>query len=194
MTKRATGNRQKKVVQARFARGGERAPRPSPPRPARASRPVRRPAPRVTVRPVTREDAPAWLRLRVALWPDGSESEHRAEIAQFLDGRSRQLEEALIARDSRGEVVGFAELSIWSYAEGCRTDRVAFLEGWYVAPALRRQGIGRALVEAAERWGRAQGCTEFASDREADNAGSGAAHLSLGFEEVGAVVCYRKDL
>ena len=29
MTKRATGNRQKKVVTARFARGGDRFPRPS---------------------------------------------------------------------------------------------------------------------------------------------------------------------
>ena len=194
MTRRATGNRQKKTVQARFARGGERSPRPSPPRPAGASRPSERPASRVSVRPVTLADAPAWLELRRALWPDGSENDHRAEIAQFLDGRSRQLAEALIAHDSRGRAVGFAELAIRPYAEGCRTDRVAFLEGWYVAPALRGRGVGRALVEAAERWGKAQGCTELASDREADNVSAGGAHLSLGFEEVGSVVCYRKDL
>ncbi len=194
MTRRATGNRQKKIVQARFARGGERSPRPSPPRPPNASRPSGRPAARVTVRPVASEDAPAWLDLRRALWPDGSENDHRAEIAQFLGGRSRQLAQALIAHDSRGRVVGFAELSIRPYAEGCRTDRVAFLEGWYVTPAVRGRGVGRLLVEAAERWARAQGCTEFASDREADNAAGGAAHLSLGFEEVGSVVCYRKDL
>jgi hypothetical protein len=34
----------------------------------------------------------------------------------------------------------------------------------------------------------------MASDREAANVEGGAAHLALGFEEVGSVVCYRKDL
>lgn len=194
MTKRSTGNRQKKVVIARFARGGERFPRPSPPRPARGKTPVDRTDPEVTVRPVTRADAAAWVGLREALWPDGSENDHRADVERFFQGGSRQLAEALIALDSRGNAIGFAELSIRPYAEGCRTDRVAFLEGWYVAPGGRRRGVGRALVQAAERWARVQGCTEFASDREMDNAEAGPAHLSLGFEEVGSVVCYRKDL
>lgn len=194
MTKRSTGNRQKKVVTARFARGGERFPRPSAPRPERGKTPVNRTDAGVTVRAVTRADAAVWVRLREALWPDGSESDHRADVEKFFDGGSRQLAHALIARDSRGNAIGFAELSIRNYAEGCRTDRVAFLEGWYVAPGVRRRGVGRALVQSAERWARAQGCTELASDREAANAESGAAHLSLGFEEVGSVVCYRKDL
>jgi aminoglycoside 6'-N-acetyltransferase I len=194
VTKRSTGYRQKKVVTARFARGGERFPRPSPPRPARGKTPSDRADPGVTVRPVTRTDAAAWVRLRAALWPDGTESDHRADVEKFFGGGSRQLAHALIARDPRGDAIGFAELSIRPYAEGCRTDRVAFLEGWYVTPGVRRRGVGRALVQAAERWARAQGCTEFASDREAGNAESAAAHLSLGFEEVGSVVCYRKDL
>ena len=194
MTKRSIGNRQKKIVAARFARGGERFPRPSPPKYPRGKTPADRTDAGWTVRPVTRSDAGAWVRLREALWPDGSESDHRADVVKFFEGGSGQLAEALIARDSRGDAIGFAELSIRPYAQGCRTDRVAFLEGWYVAPGVRRRGVGRALVNAAERWARAQGCTEFASDREAANAEAGAAHLSLGFEEVGSVVCYRKDL
>lgn len=196
MTKRPTGNRQKKIVKARGARGGQRPPRVTPPRPRfDASRPAVGPRrAEVHVRPATRDDAPGWLRLRAALWPDGSEDEHGAEIAQFLAGRSREPAAVLIADNARGEPLGFAELSIRPCAEGCRTDRVAYLEGWYVIPEARRQGVGRALVEAAEKWARAQGCSEFASDREPDNVVSGAAHRALGFTEVGVVVCYRKEL
>jgi len=93
-----------------------------------------------------------------------------------------------------GQLVGFAELSRRPYAEGCETSPVGFLEGWYVAPARRRQGIGRALVQAAEVWARGRGCREFASDALAENGLSAAAHRALGFEEVEVIRCFRKDL
>jgi aminoglycoside 6'-N-acetyltransferase I len=86
------------------------------------------------------------------------------------------------------------EISIRSYAEGCATDRVGFLEGWFVVPEHRRRGIGGALVRAAERWALAQGCREFASDALADNDESALAHRALGFTEVGMIRCFRKDL
>jgi len=86
------------------------------------------------------------------------------------------------------------ELSIRPQAEGCHTDRVAYLEGWFVVPQARGRGVGRALVAAAEAWGRSEGCREFASDAQADNAVSAAAHQALGFSEAGQVRCFRKDL
>ena len=46
-------------------------------------------------------------------------------------------------------MVGFAEVSVRPYAEGCRGERVAYLEGWFVAEGARGHGVGRALVEAA---------------------------------------------
>ena len=147
----------------------------------------------VTVRPVEPRDAPAWLRLRTALWPDGAE-DHGTEIDRFLAGDAREPEAVFVAEDGAGEIVGVAELSIRSYAEGCRTERVGYLEGWYVVPEARRQGVGRALIESAEAWARKQGCTEFASDMEPTNTISAAAHRALGFSEVATVVCYRKEL
>jgi aminoglycoside 6'-N-acetyltransferase I len=71
---------------------------------------------------------------------------------------------------------------------------VAYLEGWYVVPGLRRQGVGRALVAAAEAWARAQGCTEFGSDAVLDNEPSAAAHRALGFEETAQIRCFKKVL
>lgn len=51
-----------------------------------------------------------------------------------------------------------------------------------------------ALIAAAERWGRDQGCSEFASDASAENEISKVAHLALGFDDVGLQRCFRKDL
>ena len=148
----------------------------------------------LVVRPVRPGDADAWLRMREALWPSSPPGEHAQEVADYLAGSRRHAAEVLVAVDQTMGPVGFAELSIRTFAEGCDTDRVAYLEGWYVEPAARRRGVGAALVRAAEVWGRAQGCTEFASDTDLDNAVSQAAHLSLGFEEVGRAVCFRKRL
>ena len=148
----------------------------------------------IRIRAVTASDAAAWLRMRCELWPDGTQSEHREEIDRFLAGRAREPQAVLIAMGATGHAAGFVELSIRPCAEGCRTDRIAYLEGWYVAPAARGRGIGRALVEAAEQWGRKQGCNEFASDVQPDNRGSIAAHRALGFEDVGIVRCFRKTL
>ena len=71
---------------------------------------------------------------------------------------------------------------------------LSYVEGWFVVPDARRRGVGRALLAAAERWARAQGSRELASDTEADNEVSAAAHEALGFEEVGLVRCFRKKL
>jgi len=136
-------------------------------------------------------DAASLARLRHALWPDGSEAEHRREIERSFGGG--QTAPLLVAEDRSG-LLGFAELSIRPYAEGCKTDRVGFLEGWFVIPRARHRGVGRKLVAAAEAWARSAGCTEFASDAEVDNESSAAAHRALGFTEVGLIRCFRKDL
>jgi aminoglycoside 6'-N-acetyltransferase I len=144
------------------------------------------------VRPATAADAAQWLRMRAALWPDGSLAEHADEIAQWLAGPDTV---ALVAARADGDVlVGLAELSLRPYAEGCEDSPVAYLEGWWVDPDLRGRGIGRALVEAAADWARARGGTELASDAELDNLGSQRAHAALGFAEAGRAVLYVRRL
>jgi len=135
--------------------------------------------------------------MRDALWPEPEQDEERThprEIEQFFAGTLREPLEVLLAVDGTGRAVGFAELSIRNYAEDCVTDRVAYLEGWYVESEWRRRGVGTALVAAAEAWARAQGCTELASDALLDNDTSAAAHLALGFTETVRIRCFKKQL
>jgi aminoglycoside 6'-N-acetyltransferase I len=132
--------------------------------------------------------------MREALWTEDTSAAHAREIAQFFAGNLREPLEILLAVDDSGVPVGFAELSIRAYAEDCVTDRVAYLEGWYVVPEARRRGVGRALVVAAEQWALAQGCTEFGSDALIDNDTSAAAHRALGFVETVQLRCFRKPL
>src|SRR5262249_49128126 len=139
--------------------------------------------------PLRPSDKDAWLRMRLALWPDSEPK----EVDEFLAGRAHEPLAVLVAEEP-GALVGFVELSIRNIAEGCVTDRVGYLEGWWVDPLVRRRGIGRARVAAGEEWARPQGCTEFASDREIDNTASAAAHTALGFEEVEQLRCFRKPL
>jgi aminoglycoside 6'-N-acetyltransferase I len=102
--------------------------------------------------------------------------------------------QAVLVAEIDGSLIGFAELSIRAYAEGCHSRGVAYLESWYVVPEHRGRGVGALLIIAAEDWGRAQGCSEFASDAEPGNDTSKAAHLATGFEEVGLIRCFRKAL
>lgn len=144
------------------------------------------------IRPVTRADAGAWQAMRQALWPETTDEEHATDITRYF--WSGDDDAACLVADSPGGIIGFVELSIRPYAEGCVTERVGYLDGWYVAPAWRRRGVGRALVAASEAWARRQGCREFASDTPLDNITSQAAHQALGFVEAERITCYCKPL
>ena len=139
--------------------------------------------------------------MRAELWPEASEASHRIEAAAYFGatvrGPGTMPEVVLVAVDTAKaspKLLGFVELSRRPYAEGCETSPVGFLEGWYVVPERRRDGVGRALVRAAEEWARALGCREFASDALAENDISRRAHAALGFEEVVLIRCFRKPL
>jgi aminoglycoside 6'-N-acetyltransferase I len=143
------------------------------------------------VRPIAKEDREQWQRMRNALWP-GALQAHAAETARYFERGGQGL--VVIVAEVDGRLVGFLELDQRKYAPGCESSPVAFIEGWYVDEDVRGQGIGRALVEAAEATARAAGQVEIASDSELGNDEGIAAHRALGFEEIERVVCFRKSL
>ncbi len=148
------------------------------------------------VRPFAAGDVERVLPLRKELWPSCPDEDHARELAAYAAGSSPELlgGALLVCADAGGAIVGFAEASLRSYAEGCESSPVGFVEGWFVAREHRGRGAGRALLAACEAWARARGCTEMGSDTEIDNAASQAAHAALGYEEVDRIVCFRKRL
>ena len=88
--------------------------------------------------------------MREGLWPSPP-GEHEREVDDFL--ASKPTESAvLVAQRVESGLAGFVEIGIRSYAEGTDSRRVAYVEGWWVDPDVRRAGVGRALIEATEGW------------------------------------------
>jgi aminoglycoside 6'-N-acetyltransferase I len=130
--------------------------------------------------------------LRVALWPD-SAPDSDDDKQTLLGAPERYV--VLTFNDENGIALGFAEASIRAdYVNGTRSSPVAFLEGLYVQPANRGQGIARQLVAGVQQWAEERGCTELASDALLDNHGSHAMHKALGFAETERVVYFLKSL
>jgi aminoglycoside 6'-N-acetyltransferase I len=158
-------------------------------------------APAIRIREATEADQAEWIALRCLLWP-GSDADHHAKVPLYFSQRDARgvtlvaltADDANGVADSESKLVGFLELGSRSYAEGCETSPVAYIEGWFVDSAYRRQGIGRALVRAAEEWAVRAGYEELASDVELDNDASLSAHAALGFEKQPAIVPFRKSL
>ena len=144
------------------------------------------------IRPLQSGDRVEWLRLREALWPDQSDEQNAEEMDQILSNFDKMP--AFVAERPKGGLCGFVELAIHTTARGCVTNKIGYLEAWYVDPDWRQHGVGRALVEAGEAWARAQGCTEMASDTMEDYPVSPAAHTQLGYTEVGRDIYFRKIL
>lgn len=151
---------------------------------------------RTRARLATESDADAWLAMRAALWPDANVDELRVEVAAFFAaGLAPTMLHRVFVAEGEGEaLVGMLELSLRSYADGCVSSPVPFIEGWYVVPEARRRGIGGALVRAAEEWAVEHGYTEMASDALLDNQVSHRAHAAAGFAEVERAIRFRKTL
>jgi len=146
----------------------------------------------VKIRGLRLEEHETWFAMRQLLWPDHTRQEFEEEKMEFLDDPNRNT--VLVAALPNGELVGFVEVSLRDWAQGCSTHPVGYIEGWYVQPAHRRSGIGRRLIEAAEDWARTKGCTEMGSDAEDWNVVSHMAHRALGYAEAIRLVCFSKKI
>ena len=138
-----------------------------------------------------KEDAEALAALAIQLWP----GHDPAELAEEYRALTQDADAACFLKYIGGRPVGFAQCQLrHDYVEGTDSSPVGYLEGVFVAEGYRRQGIAAALLAECEKWAKAKGCTEFASDCELDNAESLRFHLAMGFAEANRIICFRKDL
>ncbi|MDD7565835.1 MAG: GNAT family N-acetyltransferase [Streptococcus suis] len=84
-------------------------------------------------------------------------------------------------------------LSIWA-TFASQTSPVAYLEGIFISPNYRSQGIAEELLHFAECWARSRGISQLGSDAELDNLLSQNFHIKHGFREVSRTVHYVRNL
>jgi len=136
-------------------------------------------------------DREAWLRMRHSLWP-GDPQAHAQDVDAYFAGTSKSIDQVLCFEAQDGSLQGFVELRVRNYAEGSSNPEVPFLEGWYVNPSRRGQGIGKQLVERAIVWAQRLGYSELASNADITNEDGIKAHTSVGFGEVERTVSFLK--
>ena len=146
---------------------------------------------RLPIRPFRNGDIDECVRMSIALYPESAAEDHGAD---FEISRQRPDAEIFVIERANGSLGGFVEVAARAYADGCVTTPVGYIEAWYVDADLRKRGYGRALLDAAEGWARAQGYREMASDAYLENETSHRAHERSGYEVVDRVVQFRKSI
>lgn len=117
-----------------------------------------------------------------ATQPVNGEERHFPEIRELAAPEYGGV--VLVAVGEDGAPFGFADVSIRrDYADAASPVPVAYLKGWYVEPGFRGRGIGRRLLEGAERWAAAHGLRALASDVKLENARRIRRGLSCWFTE-----------
>jgi len=115
------------------------------------------------IRGVCAEDAEVWRELRTAHWPDGA-GDHAREIAAFFVGTLAEPQAVFLA-EAQGEGAAVMELSIRTDLPSLEGVKAGYVEGFYIVPKFRGQGLARQMLRTAQAWAREQGCSKFASDR-----------------------------
>jgi aminoglycoside 6'-N-acetyltransferase I len=137
-------------------------------------------------------DLAASLLLAEALWPNEDAEDLRTHFADIVQSDRWQT---ILCKTDSGEVIAFANLSIhYEYVEGSESSPVGYVEGIYVNPEYRKQGVAKELVRIGEEWSRLRGCSEYASDTELHNKESQAFHRAIGFDREETIVHFIKKI
>jgi ribosomal protein S18 acetylase RimI-like enzyme len=143
------------------------------------------------IRPATSDDAPAAIGLMTQL----NEVAH-GQIDAGVEGRFRTMLNLpqyaiFVAQDEEGKIVGLLTAShrwtLWHMGP------CAIIEELVVDEAARGQGAGRALIQAAIEWAKAQACSEVEVSTGMDNTAAQAFYRRLGFESEALLLEYELD-
>lgn len=143
------------------------------------------------IRKAEKQDLPVLAELSCRLWPHHTDDEMLDEYASGIESPDT----AFFLAYAEENAIGFAHCQLrHDYVEGTNSSPVGYLEGIYVVPDYRNEGVAKQLLQACENWAKCKGCVEFASDCELLNTDSMQFHLNVGFKEANRIICFTKQL
>ena len=115
-----------------------------------------------------------------------------AAARNWLKENIEQERSAIFVADSGGTLLGFTQL----YPALCSVDLVDYfvLYDLFVVEAARRQGIARALMNAASDWAKAHGAARLDLETARDNIPGQALYRDLGYEPDEVFLKFSLDL
>jgi GNAT superfamily N-acetyltransferase len=146
----------------------------------------------VRVRQASVRDLEAVVSLRVALLREHPGHPIYGRLRTDVDDRARQLfadqlrspMEAIFLADLAGETAGILRCVESMGSPLLEPARYAYVSSVYVRPELRRRGVLRAMVVAADRWARDRRLEQMRLHNVAGSELAERAWTALGFEVV----------
>ena len=146
----------------------------------------------IAVRPATLDDLETVVRLRIALLREHRDNRVYGRLRADAVERARTLyaaqlrspTETIFLAECEGRTVGILRCVESQSSPLLHPGRYAYVSSVYVLPEMRRGGVLRSLLHAAEGWCRERGLHEMRLHNAADNRVANAAWESLGFETV----------
>lgn len=99
----------------------------------------------------------------------------------FLHERLAHDESTVLLAERGGDAIGFTQL--YPMFSSVRTARTWLLNDLFVTDAARRQGVARALLDAAALFSREQGAAGVILETTRDNAPARALYRAAGWSE-----------
>lgn len=140
---------------------------------------------------LSHNNLPNLMNLIMELWDDCSYYEEFENCKNIINSE----DETIYLIKNNEDYVAFIHISIRKdYVEGSNSLPVAYIEAIYVKSEFRKNGLARSLILIAENWAKQKGLKKLASDAENENLQSIDFHKSVGFDEVGRIVCFIKNI
>ena len=143
----------------------------------------------VHIREATPRDLTAVVALRLALLREHPDHPVYGRLRHDVADRARELfasqlrspNEVILLAEQDGEAVGVLRCVESVGSPLMEPARYAYVSSAYVRPEVRRRGVLRALLGAAERWARARGLRQMRLHNVAGSTNAEAAWSALGF-------------
>lgn len=143
------------------------------------------------IRQAKKSDLEVLANLAVLMWDSHSVDELINDFSEIMSNGKSQF----FLKYRNDMPIGFAQCQLrCDYVEGTSTSPVGYLEGIFVKEGYRNRGYAKELLAECEAWAKNNGCLEFASDCEIDNADSFYFHKAMNFIEANRIICFTKAL